>query len=651
MFAYSQKDLNTIDPILEPLFARAKEHAAQTEQLAMDATRLMSVRPDQFEISAKQPFFKRLLANFNGQTVANVNNLYEMQRIGWRYIQILNERDLMMAHSMITVKNNLLTLAVTEKETRELMTTMANKIADRFEILEEKYRDMAVTQEIHGWLLTFGTRNYHKQPEKLRLLQIVREAFLKKQTAWNFAELPYLHQALINAGLDWEKEITLADFIDGLIDEIDAHGFDVYEKLITLESADGRIEQKFILENISAPSHKSLYKIADNYDASSEMIDLLADQLSISKKDAMKKVLRGFIEKEGIDTTIKIPMRDLAVELLGCHGLTCGLKNHSFYEVAENYYLGENGVEPNYQEAVRWYKKAALHGNVKAEYSLGFCYANGLGATENKQEAVQWYKKAADKGDEEAMYQIGFSYEYGEGVEINHQEAVKWYTKAAEQGFALAQYFLGCCYEDGEGVTKNLQEAVKWYAKSAEQGDADGQRQLGFCYEYGEGVTENPQEAVKWYTKSAEQGNALAQYFLGCCYDNGLGVAENTQEAVNWYTKAAEQGNALAQYSLGFCYNEGKGVTKNSQEAAKWYTKSAEQGNSNAQNNLGVCFRSGVGVTENHYEAVKCYTKAAEQGNQLAQGNLGACYEKGIGVTKDKTKAEFWLAKAKEPRE
>ncbi|MFI3195122.1 MAG: DUF1566 domain-containing protein [Methylococcaceae bacterium] len=43
----------------------------------------------------------------------------------------------------------------------------------------------------------------------------------------------------------------------------------------------------------------------------------------------MKKVLRGFIEKEGIDTTIKIPMRDLAVELLGCHGLVMGLLNPS----------------------------------------------------------------------------------------------------------------------------------------------------------------------------------------------------------------------------------------------------------------------------------------------------------------------------------
>ena len=330
MFTYSQKDLNTIDPILEPLFARAKEHAAQTEQLAMDATRLMSVRPDQFEMSAKQPFFKRLAANFNGQTVANVNNLYEMQRISWRYIQILNERDLMMAHSMITVKNNLLTLAVTEKETRELMTTMANKIADRFEKLEESVGRIEAQQNIHSWLLTLDTYDYpDKYPEKLRLLLIVKEFFKLKQSNWNFTEIKYLQKALKEAELPWREEITLADFIDDLIDEIEAKGFHVYDQLIALNGANGRIEQKFILENISAPSHKSLYQIADNYEASRYMIELLAAQLSISTKDAMKKVLRGFIEKEGIDTTIKIPMRDLAVELLGCHGLVLGLLSSS----------------------------------------------------------------------------------------------------------------------------------------------------------------------------------------------------------------------------------------------------------------------------------------------------------------------------------
>jgi regulator of sigma D len=327
MFDYSQNDLATIDKTLEPLLARAKDHAAQTEQLAMDVTRLMSVRPEQFDLSVKQPFFQRLMQNFAGQTAANVNNLYEMQRIGWRYIQILNERDLMIAHSMITVKNNLMTLAVKETETRQMLTMMANKIADRFEKIEERMGKLESQQNIHSWLLTLDTYDYpDKYPEKLRLLRIVKDFFQLKQSNWNVTEIKYLQKALKEAELPWREEITLADFIDDLIDEIEAKGFSIYDQLIALNGTNGRIEQKFILENISAPSHKSLYKIADNYDASSDMIDLLADQLSISKKDAMKKVLRGFIEKEGIDTTIKIPMRDLAVELLGCHGLAINLK-------------------------------------------------------------------------------------------------------------------------------------------------------------------------------------------------------------------------------------------------------------------------------------------------------------------------------------
>ena len=92
MFNYSNHDLATIDKTLEPLLARAKDHAAQTEQLAMDATRLLSVREDQLAISAKQPFFQRLAQRFTGQSAANVTNLYEMQRIGWRLRKLKHGR-------------------------------------------------------------------------------------------------------------------------------------------------------------------------------------------------------------------------------------------------------------------------------------------------------------------------------------------------------------------------------------------------------------------------------------------------------------------------------------------------------------------------------------------------------------------------------
>jgi TPR repeat protein len=63
--------------------------------------------------------------------------------------------------------------------------------------------------------------------------------------------------------------------------------------------------------------------------------------------------------------------------------------------------LYENGVDEDYQEAIKWYKQAATHAthpNTEAQYQLGNCYYNGLGVSEDKKEAKQWYLKAAENG-------------------------------------------------------------------------------------------------------------------------------------------------------------------------------------------------------------------------------------------------------------
>ena len=40
-------------------------------------------------------------------------------------------------------------------------------------------------------------------------------------------------------------------------------------------------------------------------------------------------------------------------------------------------------------EAVRWYRKAAVLGNVLAMYNLGIMYANGRGVAKDEAEAVR----------------------------------------------------------------------------------------------------------------------------------------------------------------------------------------------------------------------------------------------------------------------
>jgi len=52
-------------------------------------------------------------------------------------------------------------------------------------------------------------------------------------------------------------------------------------------------------------------------------------------------------------------------------------------------------VTQNHQEAVKWYRVAAIQGNPEAQYFLGRMYEKGQGVTQNNQEAVKWYRVAA----------------------------------------------------------------------------------------------------------------------------------------------------------------------------------------------------------------------------------------------------------------
>ena len=258
-------------------------------------------------------------------------------------------------------------------------------------------------------------------------------------------------------------------------------------------------------------------------------------------------------------------------------------------DLGARYIIGY-GVEQNYEEGIKWYKRAAKQGYDRSQYLLGGCYREGIGVEQNYEEAFKWYKLAAEQGYAKAQNNLGYFYNEGIGVEQNHEEAFKWYKLAAEQGVAPAQYSLGLCYFKGEGVNQNYEEAFKWFKLAAEQGYAEAQNNLGTYYAKGECVEQNYEEAAKWFKLAAEQGDAVAQYNLGDCYLYGEGVERNYEEAVKWYRLAAEQGDAFAQNKLGGCYEKGTGVRQNYEEAAKWYALAAEQGYANAQDNLERCY-------------------------------------------------------------
>jgi TPR repeat protein len=287
--------------------------------------------------------------------------------------------------------------------------------------------------------------------------------------------------------------------------------------------------------------------------------------------------------------------------------------------------IRDEKIEPNSQLIEQLFSLLSLlaeQGDAKGQQKLGNMYYYGDGVDKDYVEAVKWYRKSAEQGDAHGQGGLADMYYHGYGVDKDYVEAIKWYRKSAEQGDAMSQFDLGIMYENGYGVDKDYVEAVKWYRKSAEQGNAGAQINLGFMYSKGYGVDEDYVEAVKWYRKSAEQGNANAQNNLGFMYENGYGVVRDYYEAVKWYRKSAEQGDADAQNGLGGMYYNGEGVVRDYYEAVKWYRKSAEQGDAKAQHNLGMMYENGYGVVRDYYEAVKWYRKSAEQGNAGAQIKL-----------------------------
>lgn len=71
------------------------------------------------------------------------------------------------------------------------------------------------------------------------------------------------------------------------------------------------------------------------------------------------------------------------------------------------YLVGAPGILPQSDtEAYLWAKKAAEQGLAKAEYAVGYFTEMGIGTTKDLGEARAWYKRAADHGDKRANQRI-----------------------------------------------------------------------------------------------------------------------------------------------------------------------------------------------------------------------------------------------------
>ena len=145
------------------------------------------------------------------------------------------------------------------------------------------------------------------------------------------------------------------------------------------------------------------------------------------------------------------------------------------YEVGVRFAEGK-GIAANYDEAAKWYDRAAQAGVVPAVFRLGTFYEKGLSVKKDVDIARRYYLQAAERGNAKAMHNLAVLDADGGGRGANYKSAAQWFRKAADRGVADSQFNLGILYARGIGVDQNLAESFKWFSLAAAQGDADAAR-------------------------------------------------------------------------------------------------------------------------------------------------------------------------------
>ncbi len=131
-----------------------------------------------------------------------------------------------------------------------------------------------------------------------------------------------------------------------------------------------------------------------------------------------------------------------------------------------NYYKG-NSIGRDYEQAHRWFLKAAEQGNSFARLGLGIMYSEGLGVERDDTRAAHWYGEAAEEGHVGCQYRLGTMYLEGRGVEQCRIQAYKWLYLASVRGVTKAEPLRDSLEEkmEPEDVAEAKRLAEKWMAQ------------------------------------------------------------------------------------------------------------------------------------------------------------------------------------------
>lgn len=323
-----QNEIDSFDPKL--VIAKQKEY--QIEQLALDATRLMSCTQDRINDYQNKGFFKRVVACFSGETAKmerdNQYDLMELQKMSMKYLQHLSDNHLLTVHSLITVKNNLDTLVVSIDETQSEITRLALKVKDRFDRIEERVKKNEIQSEISAYIQRIKVNDYllNNSPY-FRTLMIIKDfQEILLEAKWGKNTVLDLFVALKEAGVEIDNQTTIKEFIENLLVEIESSTFEKFYETVTLENFTKLpVEFEFINESVESPIYKSLYSLVEEYQQTKSNMESIKDNLIIDTSEAIQKAILNQIVKSGVDIEKALYLKNIILEISSCHCLVLEL--------------------------------------------------------------------------------------------------------------------------------------------------------------------------------------------------------------------------------------------------------------------------------------------------------------------------------------
>jgi TPR repeat protein/tRNA A-37 threonylcarbamoyl transferase component Bud32 len=228
--------------------------------------------------------------------------------------------------------------------------------------------------------------------------------------------------------------------------------------------------------------------------------------------------------------------------------------------LGSHHYNLKNAEE--YKKAFEYFKAAANHKYLLAQYNLGLCYEFGRGTEKDLGQAEACYKEAADRGHSSAQYKRGLHY-YNSKDAAEKKKGFEYFRSVAEQKHLNGQFYLGCCYENGIGTEINLEEAVKYYKMAEARGHKNAKEGLTRCMErqYKLGLEckakGNFEEMVNRFKAAAELNHPEANYQLGVYYID----KKEYKKGISYYEHAQELGHLRAESMVKFLQSQTGGYT------------------------------------------------------------------------------------------